>query len=53
LDLLRNDVATIGEVSYRVGFEDPGYFTKVFKHYFGCLPSEREKFPSDDLPGRS
>jgi AraC-like DNA-binding protein len=45
LDLLRQDAGSIGEISYQVGFEDPGYFTKVFKNYFGCLPSERAKFP--------
>lgn len=45
LELLKNDAGTISEISFRVGFEDPGYFSKVFKRYFGCLPTEREKFP--------
>jgi len=35
----------VSEVSWEVGFEDPGYFSKVFKAHFGCLPSEKEKLP--------
>ncbi|MCX6180509.1 MAG: response regulator [Bacteroidetes bacterium] len=31
---------TISEISYRVGFSDPKYFTKIFKSYFGKVPSE-------------
>ena len=30
----------IADVSYLVGFNDPGYFTKTFSAYFGYLPSE-------------
>lgn len=46
LELLKNNAGSIGEISNRVGFEDPGYFTQVFKKYFGFLPSEKEKYPS-------
>ena len=45
MEMLKNNAGSIGEISFKVGFEDPGYFTKVFKSYFGCLPSEAEKFP--------
>jgi AraC-like DNA-binding protein len=27
-------------VSYHVGFSDPKYFSKSFKKYYGCIPSE-------------
>lgn len=45
LILLRENAATVSEVSWEVGFEEPSYFSRVFKTYFGCLPSEKEKFP--------
>ncbi|HEY6082490.1 MAG TPA: response regulator, partial [Chitinophagaceae bacterium] len=44
-ELLKSDTGTIAEIAFKSGFSDPGYFTKVFKNHFGCLPSEREKFP--------
>ncbi|MCO6462211.1 MAG: response regulator [Saprospiraceae bacterium] len=40
LELLKNKAGNIAEISIWVGFEDPGYFTKVFKQHFGQLPSE-------------
>lgn len=45
LELLKTGNGNISEISWKVGFEDPGYFTRVFKNHFGCLPSEREKLP--------
>lgn len=30
----------ISEVAYETGFSDPKYFSRVFKSYFGMLPSE-------------
>ena len=30
----------ISEVAYETGFSDPKYFSRVFKSYFGVLPSE-------------
>lgn len=37
-DLLENDVATVSEIAFQVGFSDPSYFTKVFKKYFHISP---------------
>ncbi len=45
IKLLKEDTGTVSEIAWKVGFEDPGYFSKVFKKYFGCLPSEKDKFP--------
>lgn len=39
LDLLR-DGYTVSEAAWKVGFEDPAYFSKVFKKHYGFLPSE-------------
>lgn len=30
----------VSEVSYRVGFTNPKYFSRVFKEYYGVLPSD-------------
>jgi signal transduction histidine kinase/ligand-binding sensor domain-containing protein/DNA-binding response OmpR family regulator len=30
----------VQEIIYMVGFSSPSYFTKCFKEYFGCTPSE-------------
>ncbi|WP_071145170.1 hybrid sensor histidine kinase/response regulator transcription factor [Bacteroides ihuae] len=38
--LLREGNWTVSEVSYRVGFEDPYYFSKCFKAQFNCTPSK-------------
>lgn len=34
---------TIAEISYQVGFNDPLYFSRCFKKYFGVPPSEVQK----------
>jgi YesN/AraC family two-component response regulator len=39
-ELLKKKAGTVAEVAYEVGFSDPGYFTRVFKNYFGYPPSE-------------
>lgn len=38
--LLEDRNMTIAEVAYSVGFTTPRYFSKVFKSYFGMLPSD-------------
>ena len=39
-ELLEKDAGNISEVAYKVGYEDPGYFSKTYKAFFGQLPSE-------------
>ena len=38
-ELLLDDRLNVTEVAYKVGFEDPSYFSKCFKAYFGMAPS--------------
>jgi TolB-like protein/AraC-like DNA-binding protein len=42
-ELLENDVATASEIAYRVGFNSPSYFNKVFKDYYQVSPGEVRK----------
>ncbi len=34
---------SISEISFKVGFSSPSYFTKCFKDYFGAIPTEIRK----------
>jgi AraC-like DNA-binding protein len=43
MELLTKDAANIAEIAYLVGYDDPGYFTKTFRVFFGKLPSEINK----------
>ena len=38
--LLQSNMYTVSEVASMVGYDDPGYFTKVFKKETGMSPSE-------------
>ncbi|MDA8763784.1 response regulator [Flavobacteriaceae bacterium] len=38
--LLENSEFNVSEVTYKVGFSSPSYFTKCFKEYYGVLPTE-------------
>lgn len=40
VQFLQKDDLNISQVAYSVGFNDPKYFSKAFKHKFGKLPSE-------------
>ena len=40
--LLKTD-ATVAEVAYQVGINDPFYFSKCFKPQFGVSPSTYQK----------
>jgi signal transduction histidine kinase/ligand-binding sensor domain-containing protein/DNA-binding response OmpR family regulator len=40
MELLRKDAGNIAETAFMVGYDDPGYFTKIFRNFFGKLPSD-------------
>ena len=45
-DLIENDVATISEIAYSVGFASPSYFNKAFKKRYNTSPGVvRKKRP--------
>ncbi|MDX5584272.1 MAG: helix-turn-helix domain-containing protein [Aureibaculum sp.] len=51
MEMLRNNVATASEISYRVGFNSPTYFNTSFHAYYGYPPGEvkyRNPSPSED-----
>jgi len=51
-ELLENNVATVSEIAYQVGFSSPSYFNKVFKKYYGLCPGDVKKggpLPSNTL----
>jgi AraC-like DNA-binding protein len=39
-DMIRTDILNISEISTSVGFNDPLYFSKVFKRYVGLCPKK-------------
>lgn len=39
-DLLKNHTANVSSVAYQCGYNDPGYFARVFKHEYGVTPQE-------------
>jgi len=41
--MINDHQQTIAEISYRVGFNDPLYFSRCFRKYFGVPPSAVEK----------
>lgn len=40
VQLLETDTYTVAEIAYKVGFNDPSYFTRIFKKEYGKSPSE-------------
>lgn len=38
--LLLEGKYNVAEISYRVGFATPSYFTAAFRHFMGCTPSQ-------------
>jgi CheY-like chemotaxis protein len=38
--LLEKSDANVSQIGYRVGFNDPSYFTRCFKEAYGCSPTE-------------
>lgn len=40
LQILQLEYTTVKEVAHKVGFRDPKYFSKIFKHRYGISPSQ-------------
>lgn len=38
--LLREARLSVAEISYKVGFTTPSYFTAAFRRFMGCTPSD-------------
>ncbi len=49
LELLENNVATVSEIAYRVGYSSPSYFNKVFKKTYNVSPGDIRKKGSGKL----
>jgi len=43
MEMLRNNEGTASEISYKVGFGSPAYFTKCFHDHYGFPPGEVRK----------
>jgi AraC-like DNA-binding protein len=41
--LLETTNQTVSEIAYQVGFNDPAWFSRVFKEEYGVSPSESRK----------
>lgn len=41
--MLSDPLLTVNETAYRLGFEYPQHFTRMFKKYVGCSPLEYQK----------
>ncbi len=42
-ELLSGNTVRLADIAERVGYNDPGYFSKSFKKFYGYSPSEYEK----------
>jgi YesN/AraC family two-component response regulator len=40
VELLKKGEMQISEIAYNTGFNDPKYFSRIFRKYFNCTPSE-------------
>lgn len=40
LELLKDDRLTIAEIAYKIGIEDPYYFSRIFKGIYGVSPTK-------------
>lgn len=45
-EMLLQNLGTVSEISYRVGFGSPSYFNKCFHEYYGYPPGEVRKTES-------
>ena len=48
-ELLRQNELTVSEISYKVGFEDPFYFSKCFKAHFNCTPKNYKHHEAEEV----
>lgn len=53
MTLLKNEVATASEISYRVGFTSPSYFYKCFQKQYGFPPGEVKKIAIKEAEGEN
>ncbi len=47
--MIKEGTNSISEIAYKVGFSDPGYFSKCFKQQFGIPPKEYANQQSSQL----
>ena len=51
IELLQNSELTINAIAYETGFNDPGYFGRVFKKEFGMSPLKWKENQKKDTLG--
>ena len=47
-EMLQDDLGTVAEIAYKVGFGSPTYFIKSFHDYFGYPPGEYIKYSTEN-----
>jgi len=47
-EMLQDDLGTVAEIAYKVGFGSPTYFIKSFHDYFGYPPGEFIKYATEN-----
>ena len=40
IDMMKEGGVNISEIAPKCGFQNPGYFAKIFKRYFGMTPTQ-------------
>ncbi|MCY1719466.1 response regulator [Prolixibacteraceae bacterium Z1-6] len=45
IELIKTSSEPISEIAYKVGFNDPKYFSRIFKKFYGMSPSDFSKNP--------
>lgn len=51
LELLRQSSLDVTQIAGQVGFENPGYYSRIFKRKMGCTPLEYRKSRNTDTKG--
>ncbi len=52
-EMLQQDLGTVSEIAYKVGFGSPSYFIKCFHDYFGYPPGAFLKLPPEEVENNS